>query len=232
MPAVAFASDPRVQGGAMGSAGCAAIVAAYDQAIAAGAPIIGLWHSRRRPAARGRGEPARGRHGLRRDDPGVGRGPADLGGARRRRGRRGLRPGPDRRGDPVRPGPHLRHRARRGAQRDRRGRRHAERLGGPEPHSRRSGVVHLVAEDRRRGDRPRPAAGAAARPASRQDGPDLAAAGGTDLGRAAARVRAPRLRRAPAGHRPARRARASNCTRGGRRTSSPRWAGWRAGRSA
>jgi acetyl-CoA/propionyl-CoA carboxylase carboxyl transferase subunit len=45
MTAVAFASDPRVQGGAMGSAGCAAIVAAYDHAIETGAPIIGLWHS-------------------------------------------------------------------------------------------------------------------------------------------------------------------------------------------
>jgi acetyl-CoA/propionyl-CoA carboxylase carboxyl transferase subunit len=45
MPAVGFASDPQVQGGAMGSAGCAAIVAAYDQALAQGAPVIGLWHS-------------------------------------------------------------------------------------------------------------------------------------------------------------------------------------------
>ncbi|HWG63624.1 MAG TPA: carboxyl transferase domain-containing protein [Streptosporangiaceae bacterium] len=45
MPAVAFASDPRVQGGAMGSAGCAAIVAAYDEAMMQGAPVIGLWHS-------------------------------------------------------------------------------------------------------------------------------------------------------------------------------------------
>jgi acetyl-CoA/propionyl-CoA carboxylase carboxyl transferase subunit len=45
MPAVAFASDPGVQGGAMGSAGSAAIVAAYDEAIALGAPVIGLWHS-------------------------------------------------------------------------------------------------------------------------------------------------------------------------------------------
>src|SRR5580698_3958008 len=45
MNAVAFASDPRVQGGAMGSAGCAAIVTAYDQAIELGAPVIGLWHS-------------------------------------------------------------------------------------------------------------------------------------------------------------------------------------------
>jgi acetyl-CoA/propionyl-CoA carboxylase carboxyl transferase subunit len=43
--AVAFASDPRVQGGAMGSAGCAAIVGAYDEAMRRGAPVIGLWHS-------------------------------------------------------------------------------------------------------------------------------------------------------------------------------------------
>jgi acetyl-CoA/propionyl-CoA carboxylase carboxyl transferase subunit len=45
MPAVAFASDPRVQGGAMGAAGCAAIVTAYDEAMAMEAPVIGLWHS-------------------------------------------------------------------------------------------------------------------------------------------------------------------------------------------
>ncbi len=45
MTAVAFASDPRIQGGAMGSAGCAAIVDAYDHAIKAGAPVLGLWHS-------------------------------------------------------------------------------------------------------------------------------------------------------------------------------------------
>jgi acetyl-CoA/propionyl-CoA carboxylase carboxyl transferase subunit len=44
MQAVAFASDPQIQGGAMGAAGCAAIVAAYDEAIALGAPVIGLWH--------------------------------------------------------------------------------------------------------------------------------------------------------------------------------------------
>jgi acetyl-CoA/propionyl-CoA carboxylase carboxyl transferase subunit len=45
MPAVAFASDPRVQGGAMGTAGCAAIAAAYDEAMTQGVPVIGLWHS-------------------------------------------------------------------------------------------------------------------------------------------------------------------------------------------
>jgi acetyl-CoA/propionyl-CoA carboxylase carboxyl transferase subunit len=42
---VAFASDARVQGGAMGTAGCAAIVAAYDEALSRGVPIVGLWHS-------------------------------------------------------------------------------------------------------------------------------------------------------------------------------------------
>ncbi len=42
---VAFASDPTIQGGAMGEAGCAAIVTAYDAAQAAACPIIGLWHS-------------------------------------------------------------------------------------------------------------------------------------------------------------------------------------------
>ena len=39
--AVAFASDPRVQG----EAGCAAIVAAYDEAVTRGVPVIGLHHS-------------------------------------------------------------------------------------------------------------------------------------------------------------------------------------------
>ena len=43
--AVAFASDARVQGGAMGTAGCAAIVAAYSEALSRGVPIVGLWHS-------------------------------------------------------------------------------------------------------------------------------------------------------------------------------------------
>jgi acetyl-CoA/propionyl-CoA carboxylase carboxyl transferase subunit len=43
--AVAFASDSRVQGGAMGTAGCAAIVAAYQEAMSRGVPIVGLWHS-------------------------------------------------------------------------------------------------------------------------------------------------------------------------------------------
>jgi acetyl-CoA/propionyl-CoA carboxylase carboxyl transferase subunit len=44
-PAVAFASDPTVQGGAMGSAGCKVILAAYARALADAVPVIGLWHS-------------------------------------------------------------------------------------------------------------------------------------------------------------------------------------------
>ena len=42
---VAFASDPRFQGGAMGIEGCQVVVTAYDRALETGAPIIGLWHS-------------------------------------------------------------------------------------------------------------------------------------------------------------------------------------------
>src|SRR5258707_8213143 len=45
MPAVAFASDPRFRAGAMAGAGCAVIVTAYDRALEIGAPILGLWHS-------------------------------------------------------------------------------------------------------------------------------------------------------------------------------------------
>jgi acetyl-CoA/propionyl-CoA carboxylase carboxyl transferase subunit len=45
MPVVAFASDPRVQGGAMGGEGCAHIVNAYEHAIRERLPIVGVWHS-------------------------------------------------------------------------------------------------------------------------------------------------------------------------------------------
>jgi acetyl-CoA/propionyl-CoA carboxylase carboxyl transferase subunit len=44
-PVVGFASDPRVQGGAMGTAGCKVILAAYARALADGIPVVGLWHS-------------------------------------------------------------------------------------------------------------------------------------------------------------------------------------------
>ncbi len=44
-PAVAFASDATIQGGAMGEAGCKVVLAAYDRALADGVPVLGLWHS-------------------------------------------------------------------------------------------------------------------------------------------------------------------------------------------
>ncbi|MEU1625227.1 carboxyl transferase domain-containing protein [Streptomyces sp. NPDC020096] len=42
---VAFASDPTVQGGAMGAEGCDVVVRAYDRAVAENCPIIGIYHS-------------------------------------------------------------------------------------------------------------------------------------------------------------------------------------------
>jgi acetyl-CoA/propionyl-CoA carboxylase carboxyl transferase subunit len=44
-PVVAFASDPTVMGGAMGEVGCKVVVHAYERALADQVPIIGLWHS-------------------------------------------------------------------------------------------------------------------------------------------------------------------------------------------
>ena len=44
-PVVAFCSDATVMGGAMGEAGCRVVVAAYERALADGVPIVGLWHS-------------------------------------------------------------------------------------------------------------------------------------------------------------------------------------------
>ena len=42
---VAFATDPTVQGGAMGSDGCRAIITAYDRAFADSCAVVGIWHS-------------------------------------------------------------------------------------------------------------------------------------------------------------------------------------------
>jgi acetyl-CoA/propionyl-CoA carboxylase carboxyl transferase subunit len=43
--AVAFCSDATIQGGAMGTAGCAVILRAYERALADGVPVVGIWHS-------------------------------------------------------------------------------------------------------------------------------------------------------------------------------------------
>lgn len=44
-PVLAFATDPSVQGGALGADGCAAIARATELAVSRGIPIIGVWHS-------------------------------------------------------------------------------------------------------------------------------------------------------------------------------------------
>jgi acetyl-CoA/propionyl-CoA carboxylase carboxyl transferase subunit len=44
-PVVAFCSDATVMGGAMGADGCQVVVDAYERALADGVPIVGLWHS-------------------------------------------------------------------------------------------------------------------------------------------------------------------------------------------
>ena len=142
---VVFASDPTVQGGAMGRDGCLAVASAYDVALSRGAPVIGIWHS-------GGARLAEGVASL----DGVGRiftamtrasghipqisvvlGPAAGGAAY----------GPALT-DVVVLGPHGRVfvtgpdvvRSVTGEDVD------MLRLGGPEPHGRRSGVVHLVSD--------------------------------------------------------------------------------------
>ena len=42
---VAFATDATVQGGALGADSCRAITAATDEAVRAGIPVVGIWHS-------------------------------------------------------------------------------------------------------------------------------------------------------------------------------------------
>ena len=44
-PVVAFASDATIQGGAMGGEGCEAILVAYERALLDGVPVVGIWHS-------------------------------------------------------------------------------------------------------------------------------------------------------------------------------------------
>jgi acetyl-CoA/propionyl-CoA carboxylase carboxyl transferase subunit len=143
--AVAFASDARVQGGAMGSAGCAAIVGAYDEALSRGVPIVGLWHSGGARLAEGVASlhavgtvfAAMTRASGRVPQISVVLGPAAGGAAY----------GPaltdivilSGQGRIFVTGPDV-VRSVTGEDVD------MERLGGPEPHSRRSGVVHVVTE--------------------------------------------------------------------------------------
>ncbi|MBV9205258.1 MAG: acyl-CoA carboxylase subunit beta [Actinobacteria bacterium] len=144
--AVAFASDARVQGGAMGTAGCAVIVAAYNEALSRGVPIVGLWHS-------GGARLAEGVASLH----AVGTVFAAMTAASGRVPQISVVLGPAAGGAAYGPaltdivilsgqgrifvtGPDV-VRSVTGEDVD------MERLGGPEPHSRRSGVVHVVTEN-------------------------------------------------------------------------------------
>ncbi len=44
-PVVAFASDATIQAGAMGVEGCKAILVAYERALVDKVPVVGIWHS-------------------------------------------------------------------------------------------------------------------------------------------------------------------------------------------
>ncbi len=145
---VAFATDPTVQGGAMGEAGCRAIVTAYDRAFADSCPVVGIWHS----------GGARLREGVASLD-GVGRvfaamtrisgkvaqisivlGPAAGGAAYGPALTDIVILGPE--GRIFVTGPEV-IRSVTGEQVD------MLRLGGPDPHGRRSGVVHIVTDTER-----------------------------------------------------------------------------------
>lgn len=142
---VAFCSDPTVQGGAMGSAGCRAIEAAYNRALADSSPIVGIWHS----------GGARLREGVESLDA-VGRVFAAMTRASGRIPQISVVVGPAAGGAAYGPaltdivilapegrifvtGPEV-VRSVTGEDVD------MERLGGAEPHGRRSGVVHIVAD--------------------------------------------------------------------------------------
>ena len=142
---VVFASDPSVQGGAMGHEGCLAVAEAYDAALQRGAPVLGIWHS-------GGARLAEGVASL----DGVGRIFAAMTRASGRVPQISVVLGPAAGGAAYGPaltdivilGPHGRVfvtgpdvvRSVTGEDVD------MLRLGGPEPHGRRSGVVHLVAD--------------------------------------------------------------------------------------
>jgi acetyl-CoA/propionyl-CoA carboxylase carboxyl transferase subunit len=144
-PVVAFASDPTVQGGAMSRAGCEVVVAAYEKALATSCPIVGIWHS----------GGARMREGVESLD-GVGRVFAAMTRASGRVPQISLVLGPAAGGAAYGPaltdivvlgpagrvfvtGPDV-VRSVTGEDVD------MLRLGGPEPHGRRSGLVHVTAD--------------------------------------------------------------------------------------
>jgi len=142
---VAFATDPTVQGGAMGSDGCRAIITAYDRAFADSCPVVGIWHSggaRLREGvasldAVGRVFAAMTRISGKVPQISVVLGPAAGGAAYGPALTDIVVLGPE--GRIFVTGPEV-IRSVTGEQVD------MERLGGPDPHGRRSGVVHVVTD--------------------------------------------------------------------------------------
>jgi len=144
-PSVAFVSDARLQGGAMGIDGCRVILTAYERALTDGVPVIGLWHSggaRLREGvaslhAVGQVFAIMTRASGKIPQISVVLGPAAGGAAYGPALTDVVILGPD--GRVFVTGPDV-VRSVTGEDVD------ALRLGGPEPHGRRSGVVHVVAE--------------------------------------------------------------------------------------
>ncbi|MGA0066382.1 MAG: acyl-CoA carboxylase subunit beta, partial [Candidatus Nanopelagicales bacterium] len=142
---VAFATDPTVQGGAMGNDGCRAIITAYDRAFADSCPVVGIWHSggaRLREGvasldAVGRVFAAMTRISGKVPQISVVLGPAAGGAAYGPALTDIVVLGPE--GRIFVTGPEV-IRSVTGEQVD------MERLGGPDPHGRRSGVVHVVTD--------------------------------------------------------------------------------------
>jgi acetyl-CoA/propionyl-CoA carboxylase carboxyl transferase subunit len=142
---VAFCSDATVMGGAMGEVGCKVVVRAYERAMADGIPVIGLWHSGGARLAEG----VRSLHAVgeifhamtlasgRIPQVSVVLGPAAGGAAYGPALTDVVVLGPE--GRIFVTGPDV-VRSVTGEDVD------MLRLGGPEPHGRRSGVVHLLAE--------------------------------------------------------------------------------------
>jgi acetyl-CoA/propionyl-CoA carboxylase carboxyl transferase subunit len=142
---VAFATDPSLQGGAMGTEGCEAIVAAYDVAVQNQAAIVGIWQSGGARLAEG----VASLHGVGRIFTAMTRasgrvpqisvvlGPAAGGAAYGPALTDVVILGP--KGRVFVTGPDV-VRSVTGEDVD------MERLGGPEPHGRRSGVVHVITD--------------------------------------------------------------------------------------
>jgi len=143
--AVAFCSDATVMGGAMGNDGCQVVVDAYERALAEGVPVVGLWHSGGARLAEGvlslhsvgRIFEVMTRASGRVPQFSVVLGPAAGGAAYGPALTDVVILGPE--GRIFVTGPDV-VRSVTGEQVD------MLRLGGPEPHGRRSGVVHLVAD--------------------------------------------------------------------------------------